>query len=440
MTTAGGRRDGAPARHAAAGGGVPWADPGPGDAGVVARTVDALVVGAGPAGLAAAARLAASGAGRVEVLDRERTAGGIPRHCLHGGFGPRAPFTALTGPGYARLLVDEAVRAGAGLRTGITVTGWAGPRTLETTGPQGRERVTARVVVLATGARERPRAARLVPGTRPAGVLTTGELQQAVNLHGARVGTRAVVVGTGAIAAAAVLALTAGGAETVAVVAEDSYRPLPTLRRRIPVLAMTTVTELLGRGRLSGVRVRHRDGRTATIACDTVVFTGDWIPEHELARLGGVPLDPGTRGPSVDTGFHTAVPGVLAAGNLLHGVERAHVAAAEGRAAAGVALRHLAGAPWPGPGLPLRTAGPLLWIAPGRIHPHGPAPLHDRFILRASRPLGLPRLTVTQNGRLLHRRPVTRPVHPGRPLRLRAGWMADADPDGGELLIEAVPR
>ncbi|MFI1395699.1 NAD(P)/FAD-dependent oxidoreductase [Streptomyces sp. NPDC020681] len=399
------------------------------------RAVDVLVVGAGPAGLAAAARLAAAGAGRVEILEREQQPGGIPRHCCHGGFGRRERRRPTTGPQYARHLVDEAVRVGAELRSGVTATGWAGPRTLDTTGPTGLERITARAVVLATGARERPRSARLVPGTRPAGVLTTGELQQAVHLHGQRVGSRAVVVGAEPVAFSAVRTLHAGGVETVAVVTEQPRLSLPSLRRQVPVLTRTDVTELIGRGRLTGVRLRHRDGRTTTVRCDTIVFTGDWIPDHELARRGGIPLDEGTRGPAIDTAFRTAEPGVFAAGNLLHGAERASVAAEEGRCAADHVLRHLAGEAWPGPGLAVQAEGPLLWAAPNRIDPRGPLPMLGRFMLRTAEPLALPRLVVRQNSRVLHRSRLLRPALPGRPLRLRADWIAAADAGGGPVLI-----
>ncbi|ANW17081.1 NAD(P)/FAD-dependent oxidoreductase [Streptomyces clavuligerus] len=417
-------------------------DEGP-TAGVVARSVDVLVVGGGPAGLAAGARLAAAGAGRVEVVERERQAGGIPRHCFHGGFGLRDLRRPMDGPAYARRLADDAVAAGARLRTGTTVTGWDGPRTLLITGPQGLERVTAGAVVLATGARERPRAARLVPGTRPAGVYTTGELQQAVNLYGHPVGTRALVVGADPVAYNAVLALRTQGVPVVALVTERPPLPaplsvpLPALltRRPVPVLHRTAVAELLGHGRLSGVRLRHRDGRTGVVACDTVVFTGDWVPDHELARRGGIPLDPGTRGPAVDTGYRTAEPSVFAAGNLLRGVERASSAAEEGRAAAERVLAHLAGEPWPGPGVPVRAEDPLLWVAPNRVHPGGPAPLLGRFVLRTSEPRAAARLTVTQDGRLLHRTRLPRPALPGRGLSVRADWLPRVDPDGGAVTV-----
>lgn len=335
------------------------------------RTVDVLIVGAGPAGLGAAAALAASGVRRVEVLEREQTAGGIPRHCHHGGFGSRRTTGDLSGPAYALRCVAAATRAGATVRTGITVTGWAGPRTLDATGPGGLERITARAVVLATGARERPRSARLVPGTRPEGVYTTGELQQAVHLHHQHIGTRAVIVGDEPVSIAAADTLRAAGTEVVARVTSHPPEPLSAVRPRhgAPLLTRTTVTGLTGRGRLSGVEVRHQDGRTTTLPCDTVVFTGDWIPDHELARRGGVLLDPGTRGPAHDAAFRTGEPGVFAVGNLLHAVESAGTAAAEGRALAAPVLRHLATGAWPEGRPALAVAAPLEWIAPNLIGP-----------------------------------------------------------------------
>ncbi|GHI03320.1 oxidoreductase [Streptomyces cellostaticus] len=307
-------------------------------AGRAVRRVDVLVVGAGPAGLAAAARLAAAGAGRVEVLDREAQPGGVPRHCAHGGFGTWVH--PLTGPGYARLLTRGATRAGAVVRSGVTVLDWVGTRTLATVSPQGPETIDAGAVVLATGSRERPRAARLVPGTRPAGVYTTGELQQAVHLFGHSIGTRAVVVGAQDVSYAAADTVRAAGADVVALVTEHpragtarARAQWARLRHGVPLLTDTTVAELLGHGRLSGVRVRHRDGRTATLPCDTVVFTGDFVPDNELARRAGIKLA---------TGPHTSRPGVFASGGVLHPGQRARAATRDGAQAAGAVLEWLA--------------------------------------------------------------------------------------------------
>ncbi|MFF9011722.1 NAD(P)/FAD-dependent oxidoreductase [Streptomyces sp. NPDC014870] len=406
------------------------------------RFVDVLVVGAGPAGLTAAERLAAAGAGRfrVEVLEREREAGGVPRHCAHGGFGLADFGRPLDGPGYARRLTRAADRAGATVRTGVSVTGWAGPLTLDVTAPTGLERITARAVILATGARERPRSARLVPGTRPAGVLTTGELQQSVHLYGVRrerLGRRAVVIGAEPVAHHAVRALRRAQVDVVAMVTEQprSRRWFGTLPAP-PLLTGTAVTELLGRGRLTGVRLRRADGLEGRIGCDTVVFTGDWIPEHELARAGGVPLDGGTRGPSVDGAHRTATAGVFAAGNVLRGVESAGAAAAEGRAAADAVLRHLAGEPWPVTAVPVRVEGPVEWVAPNRITlapPEGAA--FRPFLLRASEPLTRPLVEVRQDCRVLHRSRLLGTAWPHRSVRVAGGWARGVDPAGGPVTV-----
>ncbi|MFV0132490.1 NAD(P)/FAD-dependent oxidoreductase [Streptomyces sp. HMX87] len=410
------------------------------------RRVEVLVVGAGPGGLAAAARLAADGAS-VEVLDREQRAGGVPRHCAHGGFGtwPRP----LTGPAYARRLTEAALRSGASVRTGVTALDWAGPLSLTTVGPRGPETLAARAVVLATGARERPRAARLVPGTRPAGVYTTGELQQAVHLFGQRIGSRAVIVGAEDVSYAAAGTVRAAGAEVVAlvtglpVVQTGTVRALDArLRRRVPVLTSTTVTELLGHGRLSGVRVRHRDGRTATLPCDTVVFTGDFAPEHGLARRGGIALDPGTRGPAVDGALRTARPGVFAVGSVLHPAGTAATAAREGARAAAAVRDWLASGEWPRSGerpgsVPLLAEAPLRWIAPHRVTPSDRLP----YVLRTDALLTRPVLYVTQDGRTLHRERLrARTAVPNRNLRLSARWTDRVNPGGGPVRVGVRPH
>ncbi|MFB7369594.1 NAD(P)/FAD-dependent oxidoreductase [Streptomyces sp. NPDC056222] len=426
--------------------------------GAVNRTVDVLVVGAGPAGLAAAARLAsatvpgwgaASGSPpapgsasryRIEVLEREQEAGGVPRHCAHGGFGLTGPGRPTDGPGYARRMVRAAVLAGATVRTGVSATGWAGPLTLDVTSPSGLETISARAVILATGARERPRTARLVPGSRPAGVLTTGELQQSVYLHGvrgARLGRRAVVVGAEPVAHHAVRALRRGGADVVAMVTEQPREPRRLTAVRLPpLLTSAVVTELLGRRRLTGVRLSRPDGRNITIRCDTVIFTGDWIPDHELARAGAVPLDPGTRGPSVDGAFRTGSAGVFAAGDVLRGVESAGVAAAEGRGAADAVLRYLSGEVWPLSAVPVVADRPVGWVAPNRITD---AEAGRPLLLRVREPLVRPVVEVAQDGRILHRVRLLGTAWPHRSERLRAAWAREVDPAGGPVTVRIVP-
>src|SRR5690349_14372615 len=278
-------------------------------------STDVLIVGAGPAGLAAAVELRRLGAGTVVVADRDDAAGGIPRHSEHTGFGARDLRRMLTGPAYARRYADAAAAAGADVRVGTTVTGWegspgggsfdgGGPHRLTLTSPAGIETVAARAVLLATGCRERPRTARLVPGDRPPGVMTTGELQRRVYLHGERLPGRALVVGAEHVSFSAMVTLAHAGADVLALVTDQprhqsfaAFALAAAARWRTPVWAATAVRRIAGRDRMEGVELADlRTGGTRFVGCDTVVFTGDWIPDHELARLAGTQLDPGTRG------------------------------------------------------------------------------------------------------------------------------------------------
>lgn len=427
------------------------------------RAVDVLVVGAGPAGLALASRLAAAGGVGVEVVDREDEPGGVPRYCLHAGFGTRDPRRPMTGPAYALHWADAAVRAGATLRTGVTVTGWSddppkgpptdppthpptGPLAVDVTSPAGLERITPRAVVLATGARERPRSARLVPGTRPAGVFTTGELQRTVRLRHRPLGRRALVVGAESVSYSAVRTLREAGVEVVAMVTELPHHQVSPataldarLRHGVPLLVGTRVGELLGRGRLSGVVLRRADGRSTTVACDTVVFTGDWIPDHELARLGGVTLDRATRGPAVDGSFRTDRAGVFAVGNLLRGIEPAGTAAREGLLAAAPVLRHLTDGAAPAARVPVQVEAPLRWITPSRLDPADPRVATGGFILRTeSRLAPWSSLVVSRAGTELHRQRLVLGAPPNRTLRLSAAWttrVRTEDRDAGPVTV-----
>jgi len=414
-----------------------------------------VVVGAGPAGLSAAAELRRLGVAPVLVADREAEAGGVPRHSWHTGYGLRDLRRVMTGPAYARSLVSAALAAGAELRTGTTVTGWTtgpdGSHAVTMTSPSGPETVEAAAVLLATGCRERPRTARLVPGDRPTGVMTTGELQQRVYPGGERLAGRALVVGAEHVSFSAAMTLAHAGADVVALVTEyerqqsyAAFRFGAAVRWRVPVWTSSLVRRVVGRGRLEGVEVADaRTGATRFVPCEVVVFTGDWIPDHELARLAGLTMDRGTRGPAVDTTLATSVPGVFAAGNLVHAAETADVAALSGRHAArhvaagleGEHERGLGGGPGaraPAP-LPVLVEPPLRWISPNVIGSAAPPPL-DRFVLRSAGFRRGARLEVRQDGRLLARSRQARLI-PGRPVHLGAAWLARADPAGGPIRV-----
>jgi hypothetical protein len=204
----------------------------------------------------------------------------------------------------------------------------------------------------------------------------------------------------------------------------------------MPLWTSTAVAAIYGRTRVEGVELRELDsGRLRTVACDTVVFTGDWIPDHELAVLGGLELDPGTRGPRVDTALRTTRPGVFAAGNLLQGAEPADVAALAGRhaAVAGVTT-WLRERDWPA-SVPVSCLAPLAWISPNAVS-DAVAPPRGRFLVRASAFLERPCIDIRQDGRTLWSGRLRR-MTPGRSAAIPHDWITRVDPKSGSIEASA---
>jgi len=405
--------------------------------------VRVAVIGGGPSGLTAAAALAGHVDGEVRVIEREDATGGIPRHSDHLGYGVRDLRRFVSGPAYARRLTERARDAGAQLRTGAQVTGWDSERRLLVTSPRGRHVVAADAVVLATGARERPRAARRIAGDRPDGVYTTGELQNLVHVQHAGVGRRAVVVGAELVSWSAVLTLREAGCRTVAMTtpfghteASLALRLVGRLALRTPVLPRTRVVRVNGRDRVESVLVEYVDtGVRRLVPCDTVVMTGDWIPDHELVRSGGLALDRATLGPVVDTSLRTSASGVFAIGNLVHPVDTADGAALDGRHVAAGVRAHLDGREPTSTGLRLTAAAPFRWVTPQRVAVGVAAPRGD-LILWCDRYQRFPVVRAVQDGRVLARRRILWPAAPGRVFRVPADLVAPADVHGGPVVLE----
>jgi hypothetical protein len=273
--------------------------------------------------------------------------------------------------------------------------------------------------------------------------MTTGELQQRVYLHGQRLPGPALVVGAEHVSFSAMLTLAHAGADVVALITEhrrhQSYIAFAVgvaARWHTPVWASTAVRRVAGRGRLAGVEVADlRTGESRFVECATLVFTGDWIPDHELARLAGAPIDPGTRGPAVDTALETCLPGIFAAGNLVHPAETADVAALGGRhAARSIAAFLAAREPLRTPRLPVTAAAPLSWVSPNAVRILGPPPPRGHFLLRSEVFARRAALVVRQGGTTLgmaHSRLV-----PGRPVHLGAAWMTRVEAARGPVTIE----
>ena len=399
------------------------------------------IIGGGPSGLACATTLAQAGRTDVTVIEREAEAGGIPRHCFHTGFGWFDLHRIASGPGYARKRVALARAAGVTILTETTALAMGATNQIVTTSARGVQQIPHDALVLATGCRERPRSARRVPGSRPAGVLTTGALQQLVYFGHVPIGRKAVVIGAEHVSYSAVETLLRGGAQVVAIVTEhrqsQTYRPFHWLvagRRGIALRTCTRIVGIEGRQRVNAIIVTGPSGLEERIECDTVVFTGDWIPDYELARTARLPMDPGTLGPTVDGALRTGHPGVFAVGNLVHAAEMADLAALGGVRAAGAVAEYLRTGEWRSEtSVPVTVASPLAWVYPNMISPGLMAP-YGRYVLRTSAFHDTAWLVARQGDRKLGQVKRRRLV-PNRSLHFAAGFEADVDPTGGPVTI-----
>lgn len=334
---------------------------------------DVIVVGAGPAGLAAAVALRRRGMRHVVALDREPEAGGVPRHCGHPPFGMREFHRVLSGPSYARRVVEQAHASGVDIRHGHHVTALLPDGEIELVAGGSPRRIRARRVILALGVREAPRSARLVSGTTAAGVMTTGALQSSVYLGRLTPCRRPVIVGTELVSFSALLTARKAGARPAAMLEHGrritARRPADGLARLLGVPIHFDVEDLCieGAPRVEAVRF-HQGGEDCWIPCDSVVFTGSFVPEAALIRTSHLALDPATGGPVVDQFGRLTDPAYFAAGNLLHPVETAGWCYAEGERTGGIVADDLAGRlPAPDRAVPVRVSDAVRYVVPQRL-------------------------------------------------------------------------
>ena len=293
---------------------------------------DVVIIGGGPAGLAAAVELHKQGIRNMIILEREAMLGGILRQCIHDGFGLGRFGESLSGPEYAQAFIDEVNKREIPYETSATVLSLTADRVVTASTRSGLRQYQAKAVVLAMGCKERSRGALGIPGERPAGVFTAGTAQAYMNLYNRMPGKEVVILGSGDIGMIMARRMTLEGAHVQAVF---ELMPYPSGLPRnivqclddynIPLYLSHTVTEIHGRDRLTGVTISEVDANRRPIPgtekeykCDTLILSVGLIPENKLLEDAGIAIDPHTNGAVVDENLQTNVPGVFSAGNVLH--------------------------------------------------------------------------------------------------------------------------
>lgn len=410
---------------------------------------DVVVVGGGPAGMAAALGARDAGAERVLILDRGAEPGGILNQCIHSGFGLHYLKEELTGPEYAERFLTRVLDHDVDLLPSAYVAGMAvdsdgGKAVRVMSATRGLQSVAARSVVLAMGCRERTRAAVRIPGERPAGVFTAGLAQKLVNQTGVLPGRRVAILGSGDIGLIMARRLTLEGCEVVGVFelmphANGLHRNVVQCLEDfdIPLHLSTTVVHIHGRERVERLTVAPVDAdlrpiaaRAWDVACDTLLVSIGLIPENELSQRLGIRLDPHTAGPVVGSTLETSLPGVFACGNVLHVHDLVDYVTEESLLAGGFAGEWARGIRRPGddvvlvPGEGVASCVPQA-LARGRAH---------TLYLRARAPLGPCRLRI--GGKRSRRLPFVVPAETIL-VRLRPEFLDDVA--GGRLTVDLEP-
>lgn len=374
----------------------------------------AVVIGGGPAGLAAAIQLKQKGIDDVVVLEREHRTGGILRQCIHDGFGLTRFGETLSGPEYAQRFVDQAEELGITCLTDTTVLSLEADRTVTASGPAGLKKLRGDAVILTMGCRERTRGALAIPGSRPAGIYTAGVAQEYINLRNLMVGREVVILGSGDIGLIMARRMTLEGAHVKGVYEVQPYPSgLPRNIEQclndynIPLHLSHTVTDIHGRERLEGVTISQVDeqfrpipGTEERVDCDTLILSVGLIPAGDIANGSGLAVDGRTKGAFVDEHYQTSIPGVFSAGNVLHVHDLVDFVSLEAEALAAAAAEYLQKGSLPPCPLEVKAGANVGHVIPQRIS----GTRSFTLSLRVRQPLKKVTLTVTQNGREVLRR------------------------------------
>ena len=343
---------------------------------------DIVIIGAGPAGMAAAVAAYESGVKDILLLERDCEAGGILNQCIHNGFGLHRFGEELTGPEYAGRFIDMLKDTSVTLQLGTTVLNIENKIVSAVSVENGFEQIEAKAIILAMGCRERNRGPIFVPGDRGRGVFTAGAAQRYLNIEGYLVGKRVVILGSGDIGLIMARRMTLEGAKVLAV---SEIMPYTNGLSRnvaqcledfgIPLYLSHTVTKVLGKNSLEGIvlsqvgaDMKPIEGTEKYFECDTLLLSVGLVPENELTRQAGIELDNRTKGATVGEDMQTSEEGVFACGNVLHVHDLVDYVSAESERAGRSAAKYiLSGDNAEGEAIPVKNGADISYTVPQRI-------------------------------------------------------------------------
>lgn len=373
---------------------------------------DIVIVGGGPAGMAAAVAAYDAGCTDVVILDREPDIGGILRQCIHAGFGLHKLGRELTGPEYADVYKQEVLKRNIEVHYETTVTAVTPDKVVTAQNREGLLKIQAKAVILSMGCRERSRGALNTPGTRPAGIFSAGTAQKFINCEGYMVGREVVILGSGDIGLIMARRMTLEGAKVKAVCELMPYSG--GLTRNIvqcledfdiPLYLSTTVCEIHGKKRLEGVTIAKVDERRQPIEetkrfipCDTLLLSVGLIPENELTRAAGIPMDPITNGALVDEHCQTKVPGIFACGNVLQVHDLVDYVSEEAERAGLGAAQYVRSGGGEYPSVPTKPGYGVRYVLPQNVHV---CEEDVSLFLRVTEPFGKVKFTVKSGDTVL---------------------------------------